>query len=114
MSSSLGASQSAGRMLEFTVSASGALSHRNRQGSQPDHHTPEYLQQTLSLELGRQERHLAWRLEVAHAMGDMDQVEDDVNMGFLTRFINHQLMQPNVLQLVRATDILAGTSHKRS
>ena len=114
MSASLDTIQCTSMMMEFTASASEVQTPRNSQGSLPEPQRPEYLQQILSLELGHQERHLAWRFEVAYAMGDMDQVEDDVNMAFLTRFINHQLLHPTTLQERRLNNILAGTTHKRS
>ena len=107
MSSSLDTIQVTSRMVEFIANAPGVQSPRNSQSP-----SLEY-QQTLSHELGHQERHLAWRLEVAYAMADMDQVEDDINMVFLTRFINHQLTQPTTSQVGGVSDILAGTTHKR-
>ena len=105
--------QASNRMLEFTASASGVQTPHSSRDSLPEHESPEHLQLALSHELGRQERHLAWRLEVAYALGDMDQVEDDVNMAFITRFINHQLLQTTTLHVGGASSILAGISNKR-
>ena len=105
--------QAPNRIMESSASTSRLHTSQDNPRSLSEHQSSEHLRQTLSQELGRQERHLAWRLEVAYAMGDTDQVEDDVNMAFLTRIINHQLVDPFPMPVVSVSDFLGGIPYKR-
>ena len=110
MSDIIALMQADSNMLEFTVSNTAV---------QPAHSNTslDRSRNILSLELRRQERYLAWLMEVAYTQGDEDQVEDDVNMVFLSRFINQPLLQPNTINTTgghRSSNILSGITQKRS
>ena len=106
-------------ILEFTISNTiFQPPHINHSSIPEQHQTLDDYHRTLSHEMRHQEHHLVWRVEVAQALGDEDQVEDDVNMVFLTRFINHQLLpQPNTIHIGGpgvSSGILTGMDQKRS
>ena len=110
MSDIIALMQADSNMLELTVSNTAV---------QPAHSNTslDRYRNILSLELRRQERYLAWLMEVAYTQGDEDQVEDDVNMVFLSRFINQPLLQPNTINTTgghRSSNILSGITQKRS
>ena len=110
MSDIIALMQADSNMLEFTVSNTAV---------QPAHSNTslDRYRNILSLELRRQERYLAWLMEVAYTQGDEDQVEDDVNMVFLSRFINQPLLQHNAINTAsghRSSNILSGITQKRS
>ena len=110
MSDIIALMQADSNMLELTVSNTAV---------QPAHSNTslDRYRNILSLELRRQERYLAWLMEVAYTQGDEDQVEDDVNMVFLSRSINQPLLQPNTINTTgghRSSNILSGITQKRS
>ena len=111
MSDIIALMQADSNMLEFTVSNTAVQPSHNNQRLDRWYHN------ILSSELRRQERYLAWLMEVAYAQGDEDQVENDVNMVFLSRFINQPLLQPNTINTTgghRSSNILSESTQKRS
>ena len=110
MSDIIALMQADSNMLEFTVSNTAVQPTYSNQTLHRYHNI-------LSSELRRQECYLAWLMEVAYTQGDEDQVEDDVNMVFLSRFINQPLLQPNTINTTgghRSSNILSGITQKRS